>query len=157
MTARLLVCLAFFTLLQAGSALAEDLPVIKKSTPVLFVDRIEPSLAFFERLGFKKTMEVPEGDALGFVAVASGPAEIMLQTRASLQADIPDLDSARVHHPTFLFVEVADLDAVAAALGDAEVFMPRRVTFYGAMELGVVEPGGHYVTFAEFAEQPAAP
>jgi hypothetical protein len=41
-------------------------PVIRKSTPVLFVDAIEPSLAFWrDRLGFSVTVEVPHGDTLG--------------------------------------------------------------------------------------------
>jgi len=44
---------------------------VRKSTPVLFVDRIEPSLAFWEeRIGFARTVEVPDGDRLGFVILA---------------------------------------------------------------------------------------
>ena len=41
-----------------------------KITPVLIVDEIEKSLPFWiERMGFTKTVEVPEGDGLGFVIV----------------------------------------------------------------------------------------
>ncbi len=41
---------------------------MKKLTPVLLVEEIEPCLAFWvERLGFQKVTEVPEGNKLGFV------------------------------------------------------------------------------------------
>ena len=46
---------------------------VQKLTPVLVVDAIEPCLSFWvDRLGFEKTVEVPEGNArievLGFRA-----------------------------------------------------------------------------------------
>ena len=37
--------------------------VINKSTPILHVESVEPGVNFWtERFGFKKTIEVPEGD-----------------------------------------------------------------------------------------------
>ena len=37
-------------------------PMVKKITPVLFVEEVEPCVKFWvERLGFTKTIEVPEG------------------------------------------------------------------------------------------------
>ncbi len=35
--------------------------MILQSTPLLLVDRIEPSEEFFTKLGFERTVEVPEG------------------------------------------------------------------------------------------------
>jgi hypothetical protein len=29
--------------------------------------------------------------------------------------------------------------------------MPERTTFYGSREIGVKDPAGHFLTFAEFA------
>lgn len=43
-----------------------------------------------------------------------------------------------------------DIDAVDEALSDVEEVRPRRTTDYGATEVGVIEPGGNAVTFAEF-------
>ncbi len=122
---------------------------MKKLTPVLYVEEIEPALPFWERLGFAQTTSVPDGDRLGFVILESGPVEIMYQTRASVQGDVPELASTPVGG-AFLFIEVADLDAVAGALGDTAPIVPRRTTFYGADELIVREPGGNVVTFAQF-------
>ena len=39
---------------------------------------------------------------------------------------------------------------VEQALAGRELAFPRRTTFYGATEVGYREPGGHYVTFAQF-------
>jgi uncharacterized membrane protein YccC len=42
------------------------------------------------------------------------------------------------------------LDAIAASLEGFEIVVSRRQTFYGSTEIGDREPGGHYVTFAQF-------
>ena len=66
--------------------------MLKRMTPILTVETIEPSLPFWmEGLGFEKTMEVPEGDHLGFAALEKGGFELMLQTRSSVEADLPAL------------------------------------------------------------------
>ena len=59
---------------------------IRKLTPVIMVDAIEPCVPFLERVGFAKTAEVPEGDRLGFVILAKDGVEVMYQTRASVIA-----------------------------------------------------------------------
>lgn len=127
-------------------------PVIRRSTPVLFVDAIEPSLEFWrDRLGFAITIEVPHGDTLGFAILVSESVEIMLQSVASLQADAESYARAFDGDKTWLFIEVEDLAAVETALEGCEIVLQRRTTFYGAQETGYREPGGHFVTFAQFA------
>ena len=40
---------------------------VKKITPVLFVEEIEPCVKFWvDRFGFEKTVEVPDGNKLAF-------------------------------------------------------------------------------------------
>jgi uncharacterized glyoxalase superfamily protein PhnB len=122
---------------------------VKKITPVLFVNEIEPVLAFWiDQLGYRKTVEVPQGNKLGFVALEKGSTEIMYQTFASLAEDLPLRLAAR-KGPTFLYIEVDDLDAVMAALQGTTVVRPERTAFYGMREIGYQEPGGHYLTFAQ--------
>ncbi len=44
-----------------------------KITPVLFVNTIEPVIPFWVgRLGFEKTVEVPNGDGLAFIILQKG-------------------------------------------------------------------------------------
>jgi len=123
---------------------------ISKSTPVLIVEAIEPSLPFWqERLGFERPVEVPDGERLGFVILRNGSAEIMYQTIASVAKDSAAHSAAFHNDKTFLFVEVSDIDGLAAALKGFEIVMPRRETCYGSREIGYREPGGHFVTFAQ--------
>lgn len=120
---------------------------LKRITPVLIVDAIEPCIAFWEAIGFDRMAEVPHGDKLGFIILEKSGLEVMYQTRASLADDLPALAKSPLGG-TYLFLEVMNLDHVIEAIGDAPVIFPRRKTFYGMEEIGVREPGGNAVTFA---------
>jgi len=122
---------------------------VKRITPVLFVKEIEPVLPFWvDKLGFTKTIEVPHGNKIGFVALQKGSTEVMYQSYASVADDMPLI--AEIHKgPTFLYIEVDNLDAVLSALKDSKIVQPERTAFYGMREVGFQEPGGHYVTFAQ--------
>jgi hypothetical protein len=123
---------------------------MKKLSPVLVVDEVEPCLPFWvDRLGFAKTVEVPEGSKLGFVILSKDGVEVMYQSRASVEKDIPTLVPERAGHTIALFIEVSDVGAVERALAGFEVILPRRRTFYGMDEVGVKEPGGNPVIFAQ--------
>lgn len=126
--------------------------MVKKLTPVLFVEKIEPVLPFWtEHLGFVKTVEVPEGDHLGFVILQQGDVEVMYQTYASVDKDMPAVASDVRKGPTFLYIEVESLDVLKPALKSLDVYMPERKTFYGAREIGVRDPAGHFLTFSEMS------
>ena len=123
---------------------------MKKLTPILFVEEIEPCLPFWtDKLGFTKTTEVPEGDRLGFVILQRDNVEVMYQTRHSVEADVPSMGKTPMGG-SILFFEVQDIGAIEKALDGVEVLVPRRRTFYGADELFVREPGGNAVGFAQF-------
>ena len=128
---------------------------VKKITPVLFAAEIEPCLQFWvERFGFQKTAEVPDGDKLAFAMLQKGNVELMYQSYASADKDVGTTISQQVRKgPAFLYVEVDNLDETINAVKGSEVVMPKRKTFYGSTEIGIKEPAGHYVTFAEFGQQ----
>ena len=139
-----------------GAALSarerENKPMINKLTPVLFVKEIEPVLPFWvDGLGFTKTAEVPEGNKLGFVILQKGGVEVRYQTYASVDKDMPSVAADARKGPTFLYVQVDNLDDVKSAVKKAQVYMPERKTFYGSTEIGVKDPSGHFITFAQFA------
>jgi uncharacterized glyoxalase superfamily protein PhnB len=128
---------------------------VKKLTPVLFVEKIESVLEFWtQRLGFIKTVEVPGDDRLAFVILQQGTVEVMYQSFASVEKDLPTIAGDIRKGPTFLYIEVDDLDAVKAATNGMDIYLPERTTFYGAREIGVKDPAGHFITFARF-ETPA--
>lgn len=125
---------------------------MKRLSPVILVDEIEPCLPFWtERLGFQVTVTVPEGDKLGFAILVNGPVEVMYQSRASVANDVPSLAAAPSH--SHLFIEVESLKELLPRLTGAEVVVPLRKTFYGADEIGVRAPCGTTVVLAEFAKE----
>jgi len=125
--------------------------MVKKLTPVLFVERIEPILPFWTQLGFVKTVEVPEDNRLGFVILQQGTVEVMYQTYASVDKDMPAIAEDVRKGPTFLYIEVENLDVLKPSLKSADVYMQERSTFYGAREIGVRDPAGHFLTFAQMS------
>ena len=134
--------------------------LLRKVTPVLIVDRIEPVLAFWKKLGIEPTVQVPDQEAsdgrLGFVILAAEGIEVMYQTAASVRADLvksASLKDAFRAGPqqTVLYVEVAKLADVERALQDERLVMPQRTTFYGAHELGYLDAGGNIIVFSEHA------
>ena len=121
-----------------------------KITSVLIVEEIEKSLGFWvDRMGFTKTVDVPEGDKLGFVILVRDGGELMLQTLASVRKDEPKFAPEGVNTKgSVLYIEVTDFADVRKRLEGYPIVMPERVTFYGMHEIGVSEPGGHTVIFA---------
>ncbi len=143
------VSVALLGLQQLHHAEGRKAMNVKRITPVLFVKEIEPVLPFWvDKLGFTKTIEVPHENKIGFVALQKGSTEVMYQSYASVADDMPLI--AEIHKgPTFLYIEVDNLDAVLSALKDSKIVQPERTAFYGMREVGFQEPGGHYVTFAQ--------
>jgi len=120
---------------------------IKKFTPILIVESIESCLPFWEKqLGYETTASVPHDNKIGFVILRSGESEVMLQSRASLAADLPAIAKS---HQVLLYADVASLDKVEKSLKGTKIAVPRRKTFYGTEEIWVQEPSGAIVGFAE--------
>jgi uncharacterized glyoxalase superfamily protein PhnB len=127
---------------------------VKRITPILFVEEVEPCVKFWvERFGFQKTAEVPDGNRLAFAMLQKGSVELMYQSYASADQDLTAISQQVRKGPTFLYVEVDNLDETISAIEGTEVVMPVRNTFYGSKEIGVKDPAGHYVTFAQFGAQ----
>ena len=126
---------------------------VKRITPVLLVQEIEPLISFWvDRLGFTKAVEVPDGNKLAFVIFQKGSVEVMYQTYSSVEKDAPPSMAAEARKgPTYLYMEVDNLDAALAAMKDARLVMPFRTAFYGMKEFAVQDPGGHFITFAQQA------
>ncbi|HSE41677.1 MAG TPA: VOC family protein [Acidobacteriota bacterium] len=123
---------------------------ILRSTPVLVVDKIEPSLPFWvDRLGYLKQVEVPHGDNLGFVILEKDGLEVMLQTRESVEADLPAIKSYVRGNAITQFIEVDSLDDVLKKLEGYDLLTPVRTTFYGMREAILADPNGYVLVFAE--------
>jgi uncharacterized glyoxalase superfamily protein PhnB len=124
---------------------------LKKMTPVLFTEEVEPCVKFWvERAGFEKTVEVPDANKLAFAILKKGDIELMYQSYASGAKDVPGTASLQRQGVTFLFIEVDNLGEIIQAMKGAEIVIPERTTFYGSREIGIKDPAGHIATFAQF-------
>jgi uncharacterized glyoxalase superfamily protein PhnB len=83
-----------------------------------------------------------------------GNVELMYQSYASADKDVSAVAQEVRKGPTFLYVEVESLDEAITATKGSEVVMPVRTTFYGSKEIGIKDPAGHMITFAEFPTPP---
>jgi uncharacterized glyoxalase superfamily protein PhnB len=117
----------------------------------MIVDRIEPCVEFWvTRFGFTLRNPVPGLDGvLVFASAELGEIEVMYQTRASVEANMPGTAKELDGKSIVLFIAVDDIDAVESALTGAPVVKPKHETFYGSTEIYVREPGGHVVGFAQ--------
>jgi uncharacterized glyoxalase superfamily protein PhnB len=115
-------------------------------TANLVVDSIEDALPFYENLGFTKKVEVPHEGKLGFVILELGTAELMMQSRASIAADIAGLEKDA--YRTMLYVHVETLAPIRKALAKVDQVVPERTTFYGAREIIVRDGAGNVLAFA---------
>ncbi len=120
-----------------------------KLTPVLVVERIETSLPFWvDRMGFEKTVDVPGDHGIAFAILVRDGAELMLQTAASVAADVAAFAPAGEPRVASLFIEVGDFADTLQRLDGYPLAMAERTTFYGMREVGVFEPSGNIIVFA---------
>ena len=121
--------------------------MLKKITPILTVDAIEPCLSFWtEHLGFHVMLSVPEEGAKVFVILERDGFEIMYQTQTSLHDDL------RIAFPlngSIVYIEVDKIETIAAVVPPELVAVPLRTTWYGATEIFVREPGGNTIGFSK--------
>jgi uncharacterized glyoxalase superfamily protein PhnB len=137
------------------SHLREDTPMnVKKITPILYAKEVDPCVKFWvDRLGFEKTVEVPDGDKVGFAILQKGELELMYQRLGDPKDDFT-LQGQAGKGPTFLYLEVANLEATFDAMRGVEIVIPVNKTFYGMREFGVKDPAGHFILFAQPGEAP---
>ena len=127
-----------------------DEPQYESLSPVLIVEDVEPCIEFWRyRLGFAVVNEVPDGNKIGFVILVGDGVTVMYQSRASLEKDIPALAGQTLESVNLLYISVANIDEIERRLEGVVKVVPRRKTFYGATEIGILEPGGYVVLFAQ--------
>ena len=101
---------------------------VKKVTPILFAQELEPCIKFWtERLGFQKTVEVPEGNKTGFVILEKNGLELMYQSFSSAAQDnaavtLVDAQGKRTAIPRAEIEELREIPASIKASVHGGVF-----------------------------------
>lgn len=119
-------------------------------SPNIFVNNITQTISFYELLGFKQIMSVPEtGPGLVWVMMANGSVTMMFQTFASLADDLPEISRAD-GGSLLLYINVKDIAAFFEEIKDkVAVLKGLETTFYGATEFSIKDNNGYVLTFAQ--------
>lgn len=131
-------------------------------TPNLMVSDVRASAAFYCGLlgmacaasvdgerGFHEGLP-PEGITPVWAQFQAGKVELMVQTRESMETDVPSFAFTPIGASSTLYIGVDDLDALHAQLKDAvPTLKGPETTFYGMREWYFTDPDGYVVCLAQ--------
>lgn len=119
-------------------------------SPNIFTNDMKGTIAFYEILGFKKTMSVPEaGDELVWAMMVNGSVTMMFQTFESLADDLPEISRGN-GGSLLLYIDVKDIHSFFDGIKDkVKVLKGLEKTFYGATEFSILDNNNYVLTFAE--------
>jgi len=119
--------------------------------PNIFVKEINATIAFYEQLGFRLIMSVPqqgEGD-LVWAMMTNGSVTIMFQTFASLGDTLPTI-SRQDGGSLLFYIRLPRIRDFFSQIKDkVNVVQDLQKTFYGATEFSITDNNNYVLTFAE--------
>jgi len=119
-------------------------------SPNIFVSNMNETIGFYELLGFKTIMSVPEtGADLVWAMMTNGNVTMMFQTYESLAEDLPEIhrnDGGSL----LLYINLKNIRTFFEEIKDkVTVLKGLEATFYGATEFSIKDNNGYVLTFAE--------
>lgn len=118
-------------------------------SPNLFVRDILETIGYYEQLGFKVVMTVPEQGDYVWVMMTCGEVTFMFQTMDSLGEELPEIQRGDGGSLLF-YIQVRDIRNFFQSIEKkVPVVKGLEKTFYGATEFSVLDNNGFILTFAE--------
>ena len=125
--------------------------MFKTMTTNIMVKNVRETVKFYEeRLGFQKTLSVPEDEeVLNFAIVSRDNISIMFQEQQNLLEEYSSLKKDDII-PTFtLFITVEDVGKLYEELqGEVTFACELHKTFYGKDEFAIFDNNGNILTIA---------
>src|SRR5580704_301057 len=124
----------------------------QKLTPNLVVKDVAAAVEFYRSvLGFQTAFTVPDNAPYVFASVTNGVVEIFFNDQKAVREDYPSLGTDPLGGTLTLFIEVAGIEEVLAAVqkAGAKITMPLKTQFYGMREFAFEDPEGWVITIAE--------
>ena len=119
-------------------------------SPNIFVNDIAKTISFYETLGFKTTMTVPEQTPYVWVMMSAGTVTMMFQTFESLGTDLPEISHKADSGPMLFYINLKDIRTFFESIKNkVTVLKGLEKTFYGATEFTIKDCNGLVLTFAE--------
>ena len=118
-------------------------------SPNLFVKDMPETILFYEQLGFKLVMTVPEQGDFIWAMMSCGEVTFMFQTFGSLGEELPEIK--RTEGGSLLFyIKVHGIRKLFDSIKKkVPVIKGLEKTFYGATEFSIRDNNGFLLTFAE--------
>ena len=121
-------------------------------SPNIFVKDINETIKFYEYLGFKLAMSVPEQGNLDWAMMTCGKVTFMFQTFDSLGSELPEI-LRQGGGSLLLYIQIKEIRQFHNMINDkVNVIKGIEKTFYGATEFSVQDINGYILTFAENEE-----
>jgi catechol 2,3-dioxygenase-like lactoylglutathione lyase family enzyme len=114
------------------------------------VNDVERTAAFYvDVLGFDRGVDVKTDGETAFVVLVQGSIEIMLQSAASLNRELPGVFGKRPTATGLLYIDVDDVEALHEAVkGKVEIIKPLHVAEHGETVFYLRDPNGYVLGFA---------
>lgn len=124
--------------------------MIETLSPNIFTHNMKATVAFYELLGFKTSMSVPEtGEDLVWAMMVNGSVTMMFQTYESLANELPEI-SRKDGGSLLLYINLKGIRGFFEQIKDKVTILKElETTFYGATEFSVKDNNGYVLTFAE--------
>lgn len=118
-------------------------------SPNIFVKDINETIKFYQSIGFKTVMTVPEEGDLVWAMMACGNVTFMFQTFDSLGSELPTI-SRQDGGSLLLYIQTKEIRAFHDKIKDkVNVIKGLEKTFYGATEFSIRDINNYIITFAE--------
>jgi uncharacterized glyoxalase superfamily protein PhnB len=119
-------------------------------SPNIFVNNIAATIKFYQTLGFKVTMSVPdEGPDYVWVMMTNGKVTFMFQTFESLADTLPEI-SRTDGGSLLLYINLKGIRGFFEEVKNkVTILAGLEKTFYGATEFSIKDNNGYVLTFAE--------
>ena len=119
-------------------------------SPNIFVNNMAETIAFYQTLGFKTTMTVPDtGTDFVWVMMVNGNVSFMFQTFESLANELPEI-SRTSGASQLLYINLKNIKGYFEDIKDkVTVLKGLETTFYGATEFSIKDNNNYVLTFAE--------
>jgi lactoylglutathione lyase len=131
--------------------------MMKSQTPVLMVDSVAQSIAFYTSvLKFQVMLCVPpDHPEPVFAILRCGNIDLMFQQRESFEVEVPFLKGKEIGGTFSIYIKVDDIKSLYDSMKDSvTVVTELHETFYKSTEFSIIDNAGYILSFAEHQEDP---
>lgn len=126
---------------------------MRNLTPDLMVINVNKTVEFYrDILGFEVARTAPETGTFQWALIKNGDIEIMLQSRESLEKELPLFTGMKIGGSFMLYIDVTDIKMLYEKVkGKMTIAKDLHETFYGTREFAIKDINGYVLVFAQRA------